>query len=197
LDALQKEKEAKDAEMEAEAKKAQEEEAGGEEAEEDDHDNRRLPKKRRMEIVMKNKAEANELFSDGNYKFAAARYTKALSHCAKFVDLNPEGVEEVNGVKLSLDLNLALAYLKLENPDQALRVCHDALAIDGENAKALYRRAFVYNEKKQWDLANKDIKKAAKVAPDDKAIKKLQDRIDAQLERQKLKQKKMAQKMFG
>ena len=92
--------------------------------EEDDHDNRRLPKKRRMEIVMKNKAEANELFGDGNYKFAAARYTKALSHCAKFVDLSPDDIEEVNGVKLSLNLNLALAYIKLQNPDQALRVCN-------------------------------------------------------------------------
>jgi tetratricopeptide (TPR) repeat protein len=78
-----------------------------------------------------------------------------------------------------------------------LRVCNDALAIDGDNTKALYRRASVYYEKKKWDLANKDIQKASKVAPDDKAIKKLQERIDAQLKRQKLKEKKMAQKMFG
>ena len=196
-DALQKEKDAKDREMEEEAKKAQEERDGEQDGEEDDHDNRRLPKKRRMEIVMKNKAEANELFSDGNYKFAAARYTKALSHCAKFVDLSPDDIEEVNSVKLSLNLNLALAYLKLENPDQALRVCNEALAIQDNHAKALYRRASVYYEKKNWDLANKDVKKALKEAPDDKALKKLGDRIDAQMKRQKLKEKKMAQKMFG
>ena len=197
LEAKQKEKDAKEQEMEAEAKKAQEERDGQPEGEEDDHDNRRLPKKRRMEIVMKNKAEANELFSDGNYKFAAARYTKALTHCAKFVDLSPDDVEEVNSVKLSLNLNLALAYLKLANPDQALRVCNEALAIQENHAKALYRRASVYYEKKNWDLAGKDVKKALKEAPDDKALKKLQDRIDAQMKRQKLKEKKMAQKMFG
>jgi hypothetical protein len=57
-----------------------------------------------------------------------------LSHCAKFVDLNPADMEKVNGVKLSLNLNFALAYLNLQNPYQALRVCNDALAIDGENA---------------------------------------------------------------
>jgi molecular chaperone DnaK (HSP70) len=197
LDALQKERDAKDREMEAEAKLAQEERAGEQEGEEDDHDNRRLPKKRRMEIVMKNKAEANELFSDGNFKFAAARYTKALSHCAKFVDLSPADTEEVNGVKLSLNLNLSLAYLKLQNSDQALRVCNDALAIDDNNTKALYRRASVYYERKNWDSANKDVKKATTLAPDDKAINKLQDRIDAQIKRQKLKEKKMAKKMFG
>jgi len=190
-EAVKKEKETKDQEMEAEAKKAQEEREGEADGEEDDHDNRRLPKKRRMEIVMKNKAEANELFGDGNYKFAAARYTKALSHCAKFVDLSPDDVEEVNGVKLSLNLNLALAYLKLQNPDQALRVCNEAIAIDENSPKALYRRASVYYEKKKWDAANEDVKKAIKVAPEDKAIKKLQDRIEAQMKRQKQKEKKI------
>lgn len=197
LEAIKKDKEAKEQEMEAEAKKAQAEREGEPEGEEDDHDNRRLPKKRRMEIVMKNKAEANELFSDGNYKFAAARYTKALSHCAKFVDLSPEDIKEVNDVKLSLNINLALAYLKLENPDQALRVCNDALAIDENSTKALYRRASVFYEKNNWEAANKDIKKACKLVPEDKAIKKLQERIEAQIKRQKLKEKKMAQKMFG
>eukprot|EP00977_Amphora_coffeiformis_P003434 scaffold638_cov168-Amphora_coffeaeformis.AAC.16 len=193
---VQEEKEATEKEMEAEAKRAQEERKG-EDEDDEDHDNRRLPKKRRMEIVLKNKAEANELFSDGNYKFAAARYTKALSHCAKFVDLSPEDAEEVKGVKLSLNLNLALAYSKLQNFDQALRVCTDALAIDGENTKALYRRASVYYEKKNWDKAKADIRKAEAGAPDDKAVKKLREKIDAQLKRQKDKEKKMAAKMFG
>jgi molecular chaperone DnaK (HSP70) len=201
LEAKRKEQAAKDAEMEAQAKQAQAEDAAADDDNNndntEDHDNRRLPKKRRMEIVMKNKAEANELFGDGNHKFAAARYTKALSHCAKFVDLSPNDVTEVNAVKLSLNLNLALAYLKLENPDQALRVCNEALTIDDKSSKALFRRASVYYEKKQWDLANKDAKVAIKIVPDDKALKRLQKKIDAQLERQKLIEKKMAQKMFG
>jgi tetratricopeptide (TPR) repeat protein len=196
FEAMRQESEAKEREMEEEAKKAQLERQGEEVGDEDDHDNRRLPKKRRMEIVMKNKAEANELFSDGNFKFAAARYTKALTHCAKFVDLSPDDLAEVNDLKLSLNLNLALAYLKLENPDQALRVCNEALAIDENSAKALYRRASVYFEKKNWDGAKQDAKKAACAAPEDKAIKKLHDRIDAQIKKQKDKEKKMAQKMF-
>jgi tetratricopeptide (TPR) repeat protein len=196
FDAVKKEQEEKEKEMEEEAKRAQIE-RDGEEEDLDDHDNRRLPKKRRMEIVMKNKTEANELFSDGNFKFAAARYTKALSHCAKFVDLSPEDLTEVNGIKLSLNLNLALAYFKLENYDQALRVCNDALELDPDSAKALYRRASVYYEKKNWEAASKDIKKASSLAENDKAIMKLQERIDVQVKRQKEREKKMAKKMFG
>ena len=196
--ALQREKETKEAELQAlQAQAAAEEKEDGDENN-DDHDTRRLPKKRRMEIVMKNKAEANELFSDGNFKFAAARYVKALSHCAKFVDLSPQDTTEVNDVKLSLNLNLALAYIKLQNhQEQALRACNEALAINEEHPKALYRRASVYYEQKKWDLARKDVKKALQVAPDDKALLKIQDKIDAQIKRQKLKEKKMAKKMFG
>ena len=63
---IEAERKAKEAEMEAEAKQAQKERIG-EEEDEEDHDNRRLPKKRRMEIVMKNKKEGGELFSDGNF----------------------------------------------------------------------------------------------------------------------------------
>ena len=201
--AVQAAQAAKEAEMEAEAKQAQleagiEAAANGEDAE--DHDNRRLPKKRRMEIVMKNKEEANELFKDGNWKFAAARYTKALTHCAKFVDLAPDDVTEVTALKLTLNLNLALAYMKLENTDQALRVCNEAVALgDGTSAKAFFRRASVYYEKKRWDDAKADVKQAKTILGDteDKAINKLGERIEAQLKRQKQKEKKMASKMFG
>jgi len=197
-DAIQKETAAKELEMEEEAKKAQLERNAGQDDNEDDHDNRRLPKKRRMEIVMKNKTEANELFSDGNYKFAAARYTKALSHCAKFVDLSPKDTTEVDSVKLSLNLNLALAYTKLKNMSQALRVCNDALLIDAESVKALYRRALVKYEIKHYDKAKEDVLKALTLnTTPDKAITKLNDRIDWMIKRQKDKERKMAQKMFG
>ena len=201
--AIQAAQVAKEAEMEAEAKQAQleagiEAAANGDDAE--DHDNRRLPKKRRMEIVMKNKEEANELFKDGNWKFAAARYTKALTHCAKFVDLAPDDVTEVTALKLTLNLNLALAYMKLENADQALRVCNEAVALgDGISAKAFFRRASVFYEKKRWDDAKADVKQAKAILGDteDKAINKLGERIEAQLKRQKQKEKQMASKMFA
>jgi tetratricopeptide (TPR) repeat protein len=184
--AIQKEQAAKELEMEQEAKRAQLErdgqhppEEGAEE--EEDHDNRRLPKKRRMEIVLKNKKEANELFSDRNFKFAAARHTKALSHCAKFVDLNPDDLEEVTAVMLSLNLNLALASCKLENYDQALRVCDEAVVLDPNSAKALHRRASVFCEKKRWSAAMADVTSALKGSPEGRgAIVKLQDKIDWQ-----------------
>jgi tetratricopeptide (TPR) repeat protein len=195
LEAVQAEARQTEKEMEEEAAKAAAERQNDDG--EEDHDNRRLPKKRRMEIVMKNKAEANELFHDGNYRHAAARYAKALSHCSKFYDLSPDDDAEVKAVQLTLHLNMALAYTKLEQPDHALRCCNDALAIDENSVKALFRRATIYFSKKWYDQAAQDLKKAAKLAPDDKAIPKLQAKLDRQFKIQKAKDKKLAQKMFG
>lgn len=188
----------KDREMEQAARQAAAEAAaGGDDAEADDHDTRRLPTPRRMEIVLKNKKEANELVADGNYRHAAARYAKALGHCAKFFDLAPAEEEEVRRVKLSLHLNAALAYLKLEKMDQALRSCDEALALDAASVKALYRRATVLYQKRKFGDATQDLKEAERLAPEDRAVKKLRRLVDQQVEKQKKKEKAMAKKMFG
>ena len=202
LSAKQAEAEKKDREMEEEARRAsveQDAEAAmnGEDNDVEDHDTRRLPTKRRMEIVMKNKAEANELFSDGNYRHAAARYAKALTHCTKFYDLSPQEEHEVKEVKLSLYLNMAFAYIKLEKLDNAYQSCNDALAIDEANVKALYRRASVQYQKRKFDDALKDLKMAEKLSPEDKAVQKLRRMVDQQVAKQKAKEKAMAKKMFG
>ena len=85
---------------------------------------------------------------------ATAQYTKALSHCAKFVDLVPDDVK-----KVSLNLNLALAYLMLQNVDQSLRVMNEAMSLEPaqSNPKAFFRRATVYYKKKNWEAAKKDV----------------------------------------
>ncbi len=91
-----------------------------------------------MRLVVKNKEEGTELFQGGNFRPAAARYNKALTHAAKFIDLSPDqkeearhpprgrlipspslrwytahGLTQVNKLKLSLHLNIAMCWLKI------------------------------------------------------------------------------------
>ena len=54
-------------------------------------------------------------------------------------------------MKLSLYLNLSQCYIKLENWEQVLRNCNEALALEPENPKALFRRSTVHEQKKDWD----------------------------------------------
>ena len=198
--ALKKEEEDKDRIMAAEVKEGEAERAAEKEAEdgEDDvKDTRKLKKADRMRMLMKQKDEGTELFKGTNYAHAAMRYQKALGHAAKFFDLSTESQAEVDAVKISLYLNLAQCFIKLEKWPKVMDNCAYALKVAPDNVKALYRRAFALEKTRRFDDAKADLKKAEKLAPEDKAIKKLAARVELQLKKARLKQKKMAQKMFA
>jgi tetratricopeptide (TPR) repeat protein len=192
--AIDADERALEAQLEDESRRAEAEreaDGGG-----DDHDTRKLKKPERMRLVAKNKDEGNELFRDGNFQHAAMRYVKALSHAAKFFDLTAADQVEVDKLKLSLYLNLAQCYLKLEQWPKAIANCRDALALDAKNPKALYRRALAFEKEKKLDEAMQDVKAALAVAPEDKAILKLDERLKVLRKREVDKEKKMWSKAF-
>ncbi|OQR82163.1 hsp70 [Thraustotheca clavata] len=189
--AVAKDEQALEAHLEAEAKKA------ALEAKDEDHDFRKLKTPDRMRLVMKNKDEGNELFRGGNVQHAAARYVKALTHASKFFDLSPEDAAEVKSVKLSLYLNLAQCYLKMEAYQKAVSNCKDALDLDGNNTKALYRRAIAYEKLKDYENAFRDIQEAFRLTPDDRAIIQCNERLKAYMKKQSEKEKKMWTKAFA
>jgi tetratricopeptide (TPR) repeat protein len=164
---------------------------------EEDYDTRKLKKADRMRLVVKNKDEGTELFKGGNFRPAAARYQKALTHISKFFDLSPEDQVEVTALKLSLFLNLSQCYIKLENWDLALRNIEDALAIDNNSSKAIFRRATVFEAKKDYEEALKDFKRAEELTPQDKLISKAVERVSKLVQKEREKEKKMWGRAFG
>jgi len=163
----------------------------------DDHDDRKLKKGDRLRLVVKNKDEGNELFKGGNYQHAVQRYTKALGHTGKFFDLDDEGKAEVEALKLSLFLNLAQCYIKLELWPKAVGNCDSALKIEEKNVKALYRRAFALVQLKDFDKAEADLKVIGELGAEDAACVKLRQRVEAVKAKQKEREKDMAKRMFG
>lgn len=183
--------------LDVEARKAEAEKATAGDADED-NDNRKLRKPERMRMVQKNKEEGTELFKGGNFRPAAARYHKALTHAAKFFDLTPADEAEVKAVKATLYLNLASCYLKLELWDQALRNCTDALELEPTSVKAFFRRASAYDGKKDWNNAMVDAKKCQDLSDiEDKLVTKLVEKLKRELQKEKDKEKKMWGKAFS
>jgi tetratricopeptide (TPR) repeat protein len=178
-------------------KAAAEKAANGEEDE--DHDTRKLKKADRMRLVVKNKEEGTELFKGGNIRPAAARYQKALTHCAKFFDLSKEDEAEVTAIKLSLYCNLASCYIKLENWEQVQRNCDDALKLDPRCVKALFRRGSFYEHKKEWETALKDYQTCVTLneGTEDKLVTKAIERVKKEIQKLKDKEKKMWGKAFS
>ncbi len=62
-------------------------------------------------------------------------------HCSKLFNLSTNEEKEAKEVKLSLHLNLALAYIKLKNLDNTRNSYDEALSLDATNI--LYLRATV------------------------------------------------------
>jgi tetratricopeptide (TPR) repeat protein len=183
--------------LEEEAKKAQDEaEANGE----DDDDERRLPPNTRLRLVKKNKDEGTELLKGGNFKPAAARYCKALSHCGKFFDIGPDMQEEVKALQLSLNLNVALCYLKMEKWQQVVNYASHALDIDADNVKGLFRRATAYEKLNDIDRAMEDIARIKQINGDeneDKAVTKLEKKVRGKIQRQEEREKRMWSRAFA
>lgn len=74
----------------------------------EDHDFRQLPFSKRMQQVLRNKQEATELFKDGNYAHATARYVRALALTGKFIDLSTEEKVEADSIQVNNHENMNL-----------------------------------------------------------------------------------------
>ena len=202
-EAVAAEKEAEEKALEAASAAAAAERAAN--GDDEDHDQRKLKFPDRMRLVVKNKEEGTELFKGAvdntQYRSACARYNKALTHAVKFHDISPQQKEEVDGIKLSLHLNIAMCWLKItdaaNNLEQAIRACDEALGLDEKSVKALYRRATAREQKGMYDEAKADLKKVLELDPEDKSAPKLMTRVEAQIKRQKDKEKKVYGRMFG
>ena len=195
--AIEVDKRAAEAQLSADAEAAAAEKAANPD-EEQDVDSRKLKKADRMRLVMKNKEEGTEVFNGGVWKTAAARYSKALTHCAKFFDLSPSDEEEVKQVKISLYLNVAMCYLKMQKPDFVITNCNFALELDSRNTKALFRRSAAWEAKKDLEKALQDAKAAQteSVVPD-KAINTTVSRLTKAIATAKENEKKMWGNAFG
>ena len=82
--------------------------------------------------------------------------------------------EQVNELKVSCNLNLAMVHLKLDNYGDAISHASAVLDIEGqgENVKALYRRGCARHKYGMLDEAKADLLKAAKLDPKNKAVRK-------------------------
>lgn len=193
---VNEEKEALEKLLQEEALKAQQEKEDG--GEDEDHDNRKLKKNDRMRLVVKNKDEGNELFKGGNYRMAAARYHKALTHSSKFFDLGPDDEAEVKTLKISLYNNLATCYLKLENYEQMGNNVKEVLKLDEKNVKALFRYSQYYENKKEWEKCLELLNQCQSLnTTEDKLVTKNIEKVKKEIAKLKDKEKKMWGKAFA
>jgi len=153
--------------------------------------------KERLALALKKKNQGAICFKDGDIEQAANRWVQALATLEQLYDATPEQKKEVEEIKLPCLLNCAACYLKLTKYERARDNCTEALKLDANNAKALYRRGQAYYYLRALEEAKTDLLAASKVEPSNNEVKKILKTVQDQLAAQKEKEKKMYQKMFG
>ncbi len=122
--------------------------------------------------VEEHRLKGNKLLTDPkskpkNWRDAIVEYNRALH----WQNLSPDANQSI----ISLRLNIALGNLKLKNWERAATQCDAVLLHDPRNVKALYRRARASFERRLFQTAISDLRKAHKLAPTDRAVADLLD----------------------
>lgn len=118
------------------------------------------------------KAAGNYLFKEKRWVEACRRYKKAERYF-NFFNNKIRAIEDrakLEQFQLMNCLNLAAALLKLEDYENVLFACNSALALDPNNAKALFRRGQAHNRVKNYELAISDLSQVLQQLPGDKLV---------------------------
>lgn len=156
-----------------------------------------------LKVISELKDIGTKLFKSGDLEKSLLKYKKTASYLQDYFpeDLSAEQIDEVNKLKLSTYLNLALVSLKLNKYAEVLNATTEALDVetidDKSRAKALYRRGSAHLKLKSEEEALKNFQDALKLSPGDAAIiKGIEDVKKSELARTQ-KEKKAFSKMFS
>uniref|UniRef100_A0A665V9X7 Peptidyl-prolyl cis-trans isomerase D n=1 Tax=Echeneis naucrates TaxID=173247 RepID=A0A665V9X7_ECHNA len=96
----------------------------------------------------------NNLFKNQNWKAAVNKYNKAFRYLEVSGDqLEEEAQKKLEPTALSCFLNTAACKLKMQQWQEALDSCSEALELDQTNTKALFRRAQAWQGLKEYSKA--------------------------------------------
>eukprot|EP00054_Salpingoeca_dolichothecata_P031594 m.263997 g.263997 ORF g.263997 m.263997 type:complete len:472 (+) comp27421_c0_seq1:90-1505(+) len=141
------------------------------------------------------KAAGNDFFKAGNLHKALKRYSAAIE-LFKYEN-DEEKKKQTDPAVLPCYLNAAQCQLKLRKLPQAIELADKALAIEGDNVKALYRKGMASMELCEWKDSEKCFKSILEKDPQHKATLSALNKLKSAIKRQNDKEKKLYQNMFG
>lgn len=140
------------------------------------------------------KDKATGYFKQDKYRMALKFYEKSasfLSNCDTSVD------GESKTISISLYLNKALCYQKLNDQDEVRHACNEALTMDGNNVKALYRRGQANLSLGEIEKALADFERVHQIEPENKAAQNQIAICKQKIKAYKDEEKKRYKNMFS
>jgi len=161
----------------------------------------------RSNHVQKCKLLGNNAFKQEDWQFASYAYEEGVKYMSyepgregivdsKFDHGGMEQLEEDHKLLVALLTNLAACYLKVGDESRAADKCTEALNLQPENMKALFRRAQARFALGQWDRVMADISRMLELEPQNKAAEQMRRSVDVEMKKGEKKTKEMFSKMF-
>ncbi|KAJ6253310.1 fk506-binding protein [Anaeramoeba flamelloides] len=121
-------------------------------------------------VVLKD--NGNQEFQKNSYSKATTQYQNSLQliNNIPIELLEEEDKNEVNGLKKTLHLNIAMTLIMQNEESQALDHCDQALKIEPNNVKGLYRKAICQGNLIKYDDAIKTLQAGLKFHPENEAM---------------------------
>ncbi|XP_059191853.1 peptidyl-prolyl cis-trans isomerase FKBP4 [Centropristis striata] len=142
------------------------------------------------------KEKGTQYFKEGKYKQASVQYKRIVSWLEHESGLSEEDEKCAKALRLAAYLNLAMCFLKLQEPNQALENCDKALELDASNEKALFRRGEALFGMKEFDKARDDFQQVVQLYPANKAAKSQVGLCQKRIKEQREKDKRIYANMF-
>ena len=124
----------------------------------------------RMAKAEEGKAAGTALFKQQQWAAARDAYSDGFDYVRLLEQ--PEQLRQAADIRLALANNLAMCCLKTEEWGKAVSFANRALDVEPDNPKAVYRRGWGSLGARDFEDAVKDLTRAAKLSPKDKAIRK-------------------------
>ncbi|KAK9516747.1 hypothetical protein VZT92_024661 [Zoarces viviparus] len=142
------------------------------------------------------KDKGTQYFKEGKYKQASVQYKRIVSWLEHESSLSEEDEKKAKALRLAAHLNLAMCFLKLQEPNQVLENCDKALELQASNEKALFRRGEALFGMKEFDKARDDFQQVAQLYPANKAAKSQVSLCQKRIKEQHEKDKRIYANMF-
>lgn len=143
------------------------------------------------------KQQGNDLFKEKKYTEAHRAYEDGLDYINYLNDASEEETKESNKLKIALQLNAAQAAILNKDFSEAIKMCGDALKVEADNVKALYRRGVAYSNTGLFAKASADLKAAFHLDNKNVAVKKELIRLKERAKASKAREKNIFGKMFN
>lgn len=161
--------------------------------------------KKKYDYAQFQNTQGKKYFKTGNIKEAGFRFNKGLKIiCSIPIDVQspPEiidtlATQSLNELKAILYNNLASCFFLKEQWTLVISLCDKVLMYDENNVKAHYRAAISYMKDKDFEKADKLLKKVLEQEPNNKSALENHKLVKMKLNEDKIKVDNIARRMIG